>query len=451
VAASYSQLPNAPGPGILDFFSNAPEFRKDPLAGFLKHALKFGDIVRYRGLWITHQLSHPDHIQQVLQTNVANYRKGRDYRILKLSLGEGLLTSDGALWQRQRKMTQPAFHSGQIAGFVRVMEEHALAMMERWETLAASGQSFDVLPDLMRLTLNIVSEALFSTNLESDIAVIKETLDVGREYTVDRAWSVVRVPQQLPTRRNLHHRRSLANFHTILDRMVEERRKSSAQINDLLSMLMDARDEDGAPMSAKQLRDEMATLLTAGHETTTLVLAWALFLIGSNPGVAERMSAEVGFLNGRAPGYEDLSRLRYTRNVAEETMRLYPPVWVLSRTAIGDDEMGGFKIPAGSEILIFPYVTHRHPKWWAEPDKFDPERFLPERTLGRMRGSYLPFGLGPRTCIGLNFAMTEILVVLSLIMQRFRLELAMDPAKMKLDASVTLRPKTGVPIRIMKR
>ena len=436
---------------MLSFFSEAPEFRKDPLAGFLKHALTFGDIVRYRGLWITHQLSHPDHIQQVLQTNVANYRKGRDYRILKLSLGEGLLTSDGALWQRQRKMTQPAFHSGQIAGFVRVMEKHALAMMQRWETLAASGQSFDVLPDLMRLTLNIVSDALFSTNLESDIAVIKETLDVGREYTVDRAWSVVRVPQQLPTRRNLHHRRSLANFHAILDRMVEERRKSPAQINDLLSMLMDARDEDGAPMSAKQLRDEMATLLTAGHETTTLVLAWALFLIGSNPGVAERMSGEVGFLNGRAPGYEDLSRLRYTRNVAEETMRLYPPVWVLSRTAIGDDEMGGFKIPAGSEILIFPYVTHRHPKWWAEPDKFDPERFLPERTVGRLRGAYLPFGLGPRTCIGLNFAMTEILVVLALIMQRFRLELAMDSAKMKLDASVTLRPKAGVPIRIMKR
>jgi cytochrome P450 len=436
---------------MLSFFSDAPEFRKDPLAGFLKHALKFGDIVRYRGLWTTHQLSHPDHIQQVLQTNVANYRKGRDYRILKLSLGEGLLTSDGALWQRQRKMTQPAFHSAQIAGFVRVMENHALAMMERWETLAASGQSFDVLPDLMRLTLNIVSEALFSTNLESDIAVIKETLDVGREYTVDRAWSVVRVPQQLPTRRNLHHRRSLANFHAILDRMVEERRKSSAQVNDLLSMLMDARDEDGAPMSAKQLRDEMATLLTAGHETTTLVLAWALFLIGSNPEVAERMSGEVGFLNGRAPGYEDLSRLRYTRNVAEETMRLYPPVWVLSRTAIGDDEMGGFKIPAGSEILIFPYVTHRHPKWWTEPDKFDPDRFLPERTVGRLRGAYLPFGLGPRTCIGLNFAMTEILVVLALIMQRFRLELAMDPEKMKLDASVTLRPKAGVPIRITKR
>jgi cytochrome P450 len=436
---------------MLSFFSNAPEFRKDPLAGFLKHALKFGDIVRYRGLWITHQLSHPDHIQQVLQTNVANYRKGRDYRILKLSLGEGLLTSDGALWQRQRKMTQPAFHSGQIAGFVRVMEKHTLAMMERWETLAASGQSFDVLPDLMRLTLNIVSEALFSTNLESDIAVIKETLDVGREYTVDRAWSVVRVPQQLPTRRNLHHRRSLATFHAILDRMVDERRKSSAQINDLLSMLMDARDEDGAPMSAKQLRDEMATLLTAGHETTTLVLAWALFLIGSNPRVAERMSGEVGFLNGRAPEYEDLSRLRYTRNVAEETMRLYPPVWVLSRTAIGEDEMGGFKIPAGSEILIFPYVTHRHPKWWTEPDKFDPERFLPERTVGRLRGAYLPFGLGPRTCIGLNFAMTEILVVLAFIMQRFRVELAMDPAKMKLDASVTLRPRAGVPIRIHKR
>jgi cytochrome P450 len=176
-----------------------------------------------------------------------------------------------------------------------------------------------------------------------------------------------------------------------------------------------------------------------------------LFLIASNPDVAERLAAEVSFLDGRAPAYEDLSRMRYTRNVAEETMRLYPPVWVLSRTAIADDEMGGFKIPAGSEILIFPYVTHRHPKWWNEPDRFDPERFLPERTVGRMRGAYLPFGLGPRTCIGLNFAMTEILVVLAMIMQRFRLELAMEPAKMKLDASVTLRPKNGVPIRIVRR
>jgi cytochrome P450 len=436
---------------MLSFFSDAPEFRKDPLAGFLKHALKFGDIVRYRGLWITHQLSHPDHIQQVLQTNAANYRKGRDYRILKLSLGEGLLTSDGAFWQRQRKMTQPAFHSTQISGFVRIMEKHAANVMDQWEVLAATGEAFDVLPYLMRLTLNIVSEALFSTNLESDIAVIKDTLDVGRDYTVDRAWSIVRVPQQLPTRKNLRHQRSLANFHAILDRMVDERRKSSVHVNDLLSMLMDARDEDGDPMSAKQLRDEMATLLTAGHETTTLVLAWALFLIGSNPGVAERMANELNFLNGRAPAYEDLSRLRYTRSVAEETMRLYPPVWVLSRTAIGDDDIGGFKIPGGSEILIFPYVTHRHPKWWSDPDKFDPERFLPERTVGRMRGAYLPFGLGPRTCIGLNFAMTEILVVLVMVLQRFRLELAMDPAKMKLDASVTLRPRTGVPIKIYKR
>ena len=158
----------------------------------MKHALRFGDIVRYRGLSTTHQLSHPDHIQQVLQTNASNYRKGRDYRILKLSLGEGLLTSDGALWQRQRKMTQPAFHSTQIAGFVRIMEKHAFAMMDQWEGLAASGEAFDVLPYLMRLTLNIVSEALFSTNLESDIAVIKDTLDVGRQYTVDRAWSIVR-------------------------------------------------------------------------------------------------------------------------------------------------------------------------------------------------------------------------------------------------------------------
>jgi len=440
----------APGPGIASFFTDVRTFRQDPLGSFLRYTLKFGDVVRYRGLWITHQITHPEHILQVLQTNAGNYRKGRDYRILRLSLGEGLLTSEGSLWQRQRKMTQPAFQSQQIAGFVRVMEEHSLAMLNGWEQRARTGEVFDVVPELMRLTLNIVSHALFTTSLESDLECIQDALTVGRDYSVERAWSVVRIPQWLPTPSNRRHRTSLAGFHSVIDRMITARRMASGHNNDLLTILMQARDENGAPMPPKQLRDEVATLLTAGHETTTLVLAWTLYLISTRPDVVEQMASEINFLNGRAPSYEDLSRLRYMRMVAEETMRLYPPVWVISRTAINNDVMGGFEIPAGSEILIFPYVTHRHPRWWVDADRFWPERFLPQNSAGRPRGSYIPFGAGPRTCVGLNFAMTEILVVLALFLQRFRLELAVEPSEIRPEPSVTLRPNPGVPIRLRR-
>jgi len=463
----------APGPGFFEFFLTLSEFKKDPIGRFTAMARQYGDVVRYRGMWVTYQLSHPDHIQQVLQTRFTSYRKGRDFDILRLSLGQGLLTSEGALWQRQRKMTQAAFQSQQVAQSVRVMESHAQSMLERWEQLAAAREAFDVLPDLMRLTLNIVSETLFSSNLEADLDVIQHALDVGRDFSMERAWSVVRMPSQLPTKGNRKHRRAMAAFHGVLERMVRARHNElatnllpasldvaqpapsgapdkEARKADLLTSLMEARDEAGQAMSDKQLRDEVATLLTAGHETTTLVLAWTLFLISTRPEVMERMAAEVAFLNGAAPAYEDLFKLKYTRMVAEEAMRLYPPVWAMSRTAVADDEIGGYAVKAGTEILIFPCITHRDPAWWQEPDSFIPERFSPENSAGRPRCAYLPFGSGPRTCVGLNFAMTEILVVLAMILQRFRVQLAVDPASVQAEPSVTLRPRNGIAVTLSK-
>lgn len=441
---------NAPGPPTLRFFLNLPRFRRDPLGGFFQAALDYGDVVRYRGVWVSHQLSHPDHIQHVLQGNFSNYRKGRGYKILKLSLGEGLLTSEGALWQRQRKMTQPSFQGQQVASFVGAMAENALAMLRRWESSAAQNEVFDVVPDFMRLTLNIAAQALFTTNLEADAESIRRTLDIGRDYSVDRAWSIFPPPLSLPTRRNREYRAALAAIHAIIDRIIAERRRASTRVSDLLTMLMEARDENGAPMSDKQLRDELITLLTAGHETTTLALAWTCFLISTRPEVMERMAAEAALLSGRAPVYEDLMKLRYSRMVVEESMRLYPPVWTISRTAVNQDEIGGFHIPAGSEILIFPYITQRHPKWWPEAETFRPERFAPENSAARPRYAYLPFGAGPRTCIGLNFAMTEILAVLALLLQRFRLRLGIDPARVYPEPSVTLQPRPGVPVRLEK-
>jgi cytochrome P450 len=445
-----SKIKKAPGPPSLKFLLSLPQFRKDPLRGFFEMALRYGDVVRYRGLWVSHQLSHPDHIQHVLQANFANYRKGRGYRILKLSLGEGLLTSEGALWHRQRKMTQPSFQGQQVASFVSTMAENALTMLRRWEGHAASGETFDVVPDFMRLTLNIASQVLFTTNLEADAESIRRTLEIGRDYSVDRAWALLPPPLSWPTERNRAYRAALAHIHGIIDRIIAERRRASARINDLLTMLMEARDENGASMSDKQLRDEVITLLTAGHETTTLALAWTCYLIATRPEVMERMAAEAAFLNGRAPAYDDLMKLRYSRMVVEESMRLYPPVWTMSRTAVNEDEIGGHYIPAGSEILIFPYITQRHPKWWPDAEVFRPERFAPENSAARPRYAYLPFGAGPRTCVGLNFAMTEILAVLALILQRFRLQLAIDPAAIHADPSVTLQARPGVPVRLEK-
>ena len=446
-----SEARQAPGPGTISFFSDLGKFRRDPLGKFFEYTLKFGDVVRYRGLWITHQITNPEHILQVLQTNAANYRKGRDYKILRLSLGQGLLTSEGTLWQRQRRMTQPMFQSQQVASAIRTMAEAAGSMTERWQQYSAAARVFDVVPELMRLTLTIAGRAMFSVDLESESEAIQEVLQVGREFSVDRAWSIVRVPHWVPTPRNRGHRASLEKFRAIVDRILEQRRSTPEPPHDFLWQLMSTRDESGAVMPDHQVRDEVATLLTAGHETTTLAIAWALFLLAQHPRVFAAVQQEIAFLNGHAPAYEDLSRLKYTRSVVDETMRLYPPVWVISRTAVCDDEVGNFQVPAGSEILIFPYITHRHPRWWAEPDQFLPERFAAENSRNRIRGSYLPFGAGPRTCVGLNFAMTEILVVLAIVLQRFRPELAMNSEAVTLDPSVTLRPRPGILMKIVSR
>src|SRR5258708_6247427 len=302
----------APGPGTIPFLLSLPQCRKEPRNGLFQSALQYGDVVRYRSLWTTHQLSNPADIQQVLQTNVANYRKGRDYQILKSSLGEGLLISEGELWQRQRKMTQPSFQSQQVGSFVRIMDEHTEVLLQRWDRYAAEQQVFDVVPELMHLTLNIASHAFFTTNLDSEIEVIREALEVGREYSVDRAWSLIRIPESVPTPRNRRYSQALGKFHRVIDQMIAARHRAPARIVDLLTMLMEARDERGGAMSDRQLRDEVATLLTAGHETTSLALSWACYLLARHPEVAERICADIQFLNGRAPAYEDLFRLKYT-------------------------------------------------------------------------------------------------------------------------------------------
>ena len=295
--------------------------------------------------------------------------------------------------------------------------------------------------------LNIAAQVLFTTNLEADAESIRRTLDIGRGYSVDRAWSIFPPPLSIPTRRNREYRAALAHIHGIIDRIIADRRRQPQRISDLLTMLMEARDERGAAMSDKQLRDEVITLLTAGHETTTLALAWTCYLIGTRPEVVERMTAEAAFLNGRAPAYEDLMKLRYSRMVVEESMRLYPPVWTLARTAVNEDEIGGYR----HRRIRNPDLPLHH----ATPSQVV-ARFRRVSTgtlrVGKFRGPpalrLSSFRRGTAYMHRLKVAMTELLVALTLILQRFRITLAIDPAKVRPDSSVTLRPEPGVPVRL---
>lgn len=438
-----------PGLGRRQFLRFVPEMRRDPLRAFAGLPRRFGDIVRMRGLWTSFQLNHPTDIEHVLQTNSANYHKGRNYREMRWSIGNGLLASEGDFWRRQRRLAQPAFHRQRLAAFARVMTDATRQMLDAWQARAAGREPFDVVPEMMRLSLRIAGLTLFSIDLTGETEQIARALDLARAHTIRRMWQVVRLPITFPTPANRRVLRALGESEKFIYEMIRARRQGEIETDDLLSLLMRARDEEtGEVMSDKQLRDEAATILMAGHETTAIALSWTWYLLARHPHVEQKLHAELAnVLDGRAPVFDDLPRLGYTRMIIEEAMRLYPPAWAVSRTAMGDDEIGGYHIPANSEILLLPYVTHRHPQFWEEPEQFDPERFTPERATQRPKFAYFPFGGGPRQCIGNNFALTEAQLVLAVVAQQYRLTLV-PGHPIEPEPSITLRPRYGIMVTL---
>jgi len=440
-----------PGLDGWQFLRFVPEMRRDPLRAFAELPRRFGDIVRMRGLWTSFQLNHPADIEHVLQTNSANYRKGRNYREMRWSIGNGLLASEGDFWRRQRRLAQPAFHRQRLAAFARVMTDATGEMLDAWQARAGT-QPFDVVPEMMRLSLRIAGLTLFSTDLTGETEQIARALDLARAHTIRRMWQVVRLPITFPTPANRRVLRALGESEKFIYEMIRARRRGEIETDDLLSLLMRARDEEtGETMSDKQLRDEAATILMAGHETTAIALSWTWYLLARHPHVEQKLHAELAnVLDGRAPVFDDLPRLNYTRMIIEEAMRLYPPAWAVSRTAISDDEIGSYHIPANSEILLLPYVTHRHPQFWEEPEQFDPERFTPERATQRPKFTYFPFGGGPRQCVGNNFALTEAQLVLAVVAQQYRLTLV-SGHPIEPEPSITLRPRYGIMMTLKQR
>jgi cytochrome P450 len=441
---------DAPGPGGGFIFGSGPKMFRNPLAMLETDIRRYGPMVRYRFLNTRIIfVSHPAGVEHVLHTNHANYTKATfDYRVLKRLLGEGLLTSENPLWLRQRRLIQPMFHRSRVAGFGTIITEEATRMLTEWSETAKGGQPFDVAAEMMRVTLRIVARTLLSLDIRGDdMATVSESLSIVVRLFGRIGLSLL--SPFIPTAHNRRVKRAIRTLRALVDRLIADRVREGIDRGDLLSMLIAARDaETGEPMPRTQIRDEVLTLLLAGHETTANALAWTFFLLCGAPEVETRLQVELGQVLGeRPPTVADLPRLPYTAMVIDESLRLYPPAWAISRAAQADDVIMGYRVPRGTSILLSQWITHRLPEFWEEPLRFMPERFAPEREAGRPRYAYFPFGGGPRLCIGEQFALVEAKLVLATVAQRYRLRL-LPGLEVQPDPLVTLRPRGGIPMTL---
>ena len=442
-----ARLFTPPGPRGRSILGSLPDLSRDRL-GFLTHvAQQYGDVVKYRiATFRLVQVNHPDAIQHVLQENNHNYTKNSPtLREFRRVLGSGLFTSEGAFWLRQRRLMQPAFHRQRIAALGEMMVNATQAMLETWQPAIPSGQPLNISGEMMALAMEIACRALFSADIQPHVQEIGQAVTAIVEEVMFRFDHPFYPSPAFPTPRNRHYRAAMQALDRIAYGLIQQRRRQPVEGGDLLSLLMEMRDEDtNEGMTDQQLRDEVVTLLIAGHETTATALSWTFYLLSQNPLAEQRLRLELHqVLSGRLPSAADLPSLPYTRRVIDESMRLYPPAWVTERIAEGDDEICGYRIPAGSIIVVSPYVMHHHPAYWENPESFDPQRFLPERSAGRPRYAYFPFGGGPRMCIGNSLALTEAQLVLASVYQRYHLELASGHPVEPLPL-VTLRQKGGL-------
>ncbi len=422
----------------------------DPLTFNLSLARDYGNIAYYRvGPLRVYQLNHPDLARQILVDQPEKFLKPRFItRAFRPFAGNGLLTSDGALWRQQRRLIQPAFHHKHIMAYGDVMVAHALAMIESFE----DGAVREVSTEMTRLTLGIVVESLFGADVTRGAPDIGGLMTAILEATNQRINSALQVPDWVPTRRNLRERRALAKLDTILHQLIQTRRSSAEERGDLLTILLTAVDEDdGTRMSDRQLRDEMMTLFLAGHETTANALTWTWYLLSQHPEVEATLVDELQrVVRGRAPSGADLPNLPYTDMVVREAIRLYPPAPGFAREPIEDINIGGYVVPKGSLVSISAYALHRDPRFFPDPERFDPERFAPGWEDRIPRHAYLPFGGGPRICIGNGFAMTEARLILATVAARYQFALEPDQQVVPVQL-VTLRPKNGIRMRLRRR
>jgi cytochrome P450 len=437
------------GPRGLPLLGSLLAFRKDPLGFVARAAREHGDAMRFTMAGRTVVLIvDPELIKELLVTRQHDFVKGRGLEWAKRYLGEGLLTSEGELHTRQRRLAQPAFHARRLAGYARVMTEHALQRRERWR----DGQTLDLHAELMALTLAIAGRTLFDADVRGEAGEIGASL-----ATIIGLFPRFSLPfgallEKLPLRSNREFARARERLDATVYRIIAERRRDGRDHGDLLSMLMAARDEeDGSGMTDTQLRDEVITLFLAGHETTANMLAWTFHCLAHNQAAERRLHAELdAALGGRAPELEDVPSLGFVERVLAESMRLYPPAWILGRRALRETELGGYRIPKHAYVIASPYATQRDARFFPDPERFDADRFTPEAKAARHKFAYFPFGGGARQCIGEGFAWMEGTLLLPVLAQRFRLRPAPD-ARVLPQPLITLRPRYGMKMRLEAR
>jgi cytochrome P450 len=405
------------------------ELVRDPLGYFSAIARQYGDIVCYRPAPDTaYLINHPDMIRHVLVDNQRNYSKDTySNQAFKKSIGEGLINLEGNAWLHQRRLMQPAFHHHRLEALDGMIVQATREMLEHWQHCYQLGEPVDLSREMAALTMTITSRALFGVDLGDEVREIGEIINGVADLL------------EKPNHPRLVQ--AAAEFAAVVDRIIAQRRRDFRDGGDLLSSLMTARDEEsGVVLDDQHIRNDVMGLLLAGYETTANALTWTGYLLSQHAWAVQNLREEVRqTLRGRLPAAADLASLPYMRQVLDESLRLFPPAWIIGRRALADDEMGGYHIPAGTVIAICIYTLHRHPAFWEQPERFDPERFTPERISRRERYAYIPFSIGPRQCIGNGFALLEASLILACIAQRFELRL-IPGIEVKPQALFVLRP-----------
>jgi cytochrome P450 len=423
---------------------------RNPLAFLTELEARFGDIVTLRE-GRTYAVFSPEYVKHVLQDNHFNYEKGEKYRsALEPYLGNGLFTSEGSFWLRQRRIAQGAFLRAHLPAAADQINACVSDMAEAWERKAARGEPVALREELTSLTLRAALRMLFGVDAGQDMpALVGAVVVVNEQIKLGRVFLPVRLPKWVPTPSRRRFDRALRTIDEFVYRIIAQRKAMADPGTDLAGLLMAARDpETGERMDDLQLRDELVTMLNAGHDTVTDAVVWTLVLLSSNPEARERARAEVLQVAGTAePSVSGLTSMEFLGRVFRESLRLYPPAWGFARTAIGADSIGGYPIPAGALVAMSPYVMHRSPRFWDRPGEFDPDRFLPAASAGRPKFAYFPFGAGPRMCIGAGLASMEAPLVVASLLQRFDFDL---PPGTSIDLSprISLRPRTTIRMRL---
>jgi cytochrome P450 len=428
-------------------FRKTSMLKTDTIGFFVSQFETYGDMFHFKLFGLDmYLLRDPALIRYVLQENNSNYTKSVFYKELEIMIGKGLLTSEGAEWKKNRRLTQTAFKKSSVEGFAPIFFEEAETIVGEWK----GKTEIDMAKEMMQLTFRIVGRALFSAKLDQDAHIVDHSLGIALEGVTKRIQSPIKIPMYIPTPANLRLKKAVRDMDVVVNKIISNRIKSGERVKDLLDTLIYAWDEEtGEGLSPKQIRDEVITFLLAGHETTSNALTWTFYLLSEHTEIRKQVIAEIRsniVATGNISMY-DLEKLPLTGRVLQESMRLYPPVWIIERNTIGEDIIGETKVAANSLVSICTYAVHHSPELWEDPEKFDPDRFLPENEAKRHNFAYIPFGGGPRICIGNNFAFTEAMMILASVLRVYE-PLVTPGHKVEKEPLVTLRPKYGMKMKL---